>query len=505
MVSKKFIINGTGHILLTSPHTIKTLRVKEIHLNELYIFSILTKLYHYLGETHSTLFTFNHIYYHQKKLIPKDPNFLKKFSNEWFVEFERLSLKRDKVLHIDFHGMGNGSTKNDLEFGLKSLELTHPSLSYVIKNILHYNFSKLGIKFGFDSQFQGYKTYAKTVTEQGNILGFTSFQIELSLNLRKRLVDDNVFLDKFARTIKMCYDRLFNYTPNEKIRVGIITIPVYTKLAKNIKSKSYLSKDYRELIRNRLDCQSVPIPFDLPKSELLRQISNVNALIIPGGSYGNGLHNREDKAIFRLFINNLYYIIQKVKHFNKQGRFYPIIGVCLGFQILCLEILQTFSLIKHDILTKDKGIITKQIIYPNLCQCNLKQRFEKLHCLPHLYRFDDIYLKLFWFSNERIIYYNDDNLKKLSHLDVTSIYFDRKDNPIIASIKYKDYPFLGFQFHPEKYYLLDNGFTDKFYQNLKSCLTLPYYPYLLDRDIKHYSYDPKRVYINKQKIIYYLF
>ena len=309
----KFIINGSGNILLTSPHTIKTLRINKIHLNELYIFRILKKIYNNLGEKHSTLFTFNPAYYRSKKIIPDDPNFLKHFSNDWFMEFEKLPLIKDKVLHIDFHGMSNTSTENDLEFGLKCLELTHPTLFYVIKHILNENFNKLKIKIGFDSQFQGYKQNAKTVTEQGNIIGLISFQIELSLKLRKRLVSDNIFLGKFCDIIKLCYNRIFNYHPIHKIRVGIITIPVYTKLSKNIRSKSYISKEYRDLVDGRFNCKSIPIPFYLSQPELLTCINTVNTIIIPGGSYGNGLHNKMDRDTFRLFINNMYYIINQIK------------------------------------------------------------------------------------------------------------------------------------------------------------------------------------------------
>ena len=56
---------------------------------------------------------------------------------------------------------------------------------------------------------------------------------------------------------------------------------------------------------------------------------------------------------------------------------------------------------------------------------------------------------------------------------------------------------MGYQFHPEKYYRIDNQFTDTFYQNLKLCINLPYYNYILGTN--KYKYKSDNVYINRKK------
>ena len=87
------------------------------------------------------------------------------------------------------------------------------------------------------------KEEAYTVTNQGILLGFDSCQIELSNRLRKTLDTDTNVLRPFADAIREVFTHLYiPPIPKVKPRIGIISIPIYSRLRKAIPTgKSYIS------------------------------------------------------------------------------------------------------------------------------------------------------------------------------------------------------------------------------------------------------------------------
>ena len=57
-------------------------------------------------------------------------------------------------------------------------------------------------------------------------------------------------------------------------------------------------------------------------------------------------------------------------------------GICLGFQMLCLSELNTEQILK-DISSRKDGIIIKRYSNPGICKCHLKRRFEQIINLPY--------------------------------------------------------------------------------------------------------------------------
>jgi hypothetical protein len=138
---------------------------------------------------------------------------------------------------------------------------------------------------------------------------------------------------------------------------------------------------------------------------------------------------------------------------NDRHHFFPILGICLGFQMLCLSELKTDQIVQ-DISSKKDGLIIKRHSNIGLCNCNLKNRFEKVIKLPYT----DNNINLFYFSNERIIPYK---YNKLDHLDILGIYKNKAKDSIICTVKHRTYPFIGYQFHPEKKTQLKSDYIKK--------------------------------------------
>jgi len=200
------LIKGNGPILITAPHVIKTNRFytnkTKIHEAENFIYKILMKIYKKLGRKRCTIMTWdkNKI----EHIIPEDPNYTNNLDTSlWFKHLKNIKLSQC-VLHIDLHGMKNKSSYYDIEIGINALKKSNLKLYKKIKPIIIQEFDKLGIKYSLYGKFggSGKGLPHKTVTDKGILLGFNSIQIELETDIRKRLVKDKKFFNKFTNILK---------------------------------------------------------------------------------------------------------------------------------------------------------------------------------------------------------------------------------------------------------------------------------------------------------------
>lgn len=484
-----YTIRGKGPLLLTSPHTVKSLREGTVHLNERRIYTIMTKLYDQLGSDHCTLMTWNVEYFRTHKITPDDANFLETLdSSPWFHRLQDLVNGSDTTppyVHFDIHGMRDDSTMHDIEFGMSALKLRRP-LSYItLRHLTEAYFSELDISLGFESPFQGWKANQYTVTEQGVLLGNYSIQIELSHSIRIRLSEDQDLLKRFASALKNITQR-FRFTPSisdstiPRRRVGILSIPIYSKLRRRIpKGNSYISDDYLDFVKHKLDADPIPLPFDLDKKELDERLRGVHAIVLPGGSYGNITDTEGyNTELLRKFIDSFFHILETMKRLNDQGIFMPIYGICLGFQLLCLSSHMGREKIIDDVRLKESGLIMRRLSSLQICPCDLTERFEQVLRVPLDLRdgTDTNYNKkihYFLFTNHRIIPYTEATLDQFRDIDVMSVYRNKAGLRVMSSIRHQRYPFIGFQFHPEKVLHVEAAYMREFYTELRNLIHLP--------------------------------
>ena len=214
MIDKLFTLKGEGPILITAPHTIKTIRKsKYIHKKETYINNIIHNIYNKLGPKMCTLLTWNIDYIKKYGLFPTDPNHISINKSIWFKQLKELKSKRKYYFHLDLHGMKNSSSKNDIEIGMKAIRLYHKGISQHMKKYIKIYFKKLYKSFGFHSIYQGwgkttYNAKKFTITRQAILLGFFSLQLELSFDYRKELYENKESLNNLVKTIKKIYNNL---------------------------------------------------------------------------------------------------------------------------------------------------------------------------------------------------------------------------------------------------------------------------------------------------------
>ena len=526
MGDEMYRIRGSGPILLTSPHTVKTLRVDTIHLNETRVRHILEGLFDILGPDQCTLMIWNRDYFRENRVTPDDSNFVEDLhKSPWHNRLKRLiergprlpSGRKAPFLHFDLHGMRDDSTPHDIEFGMKSLEIARPLTYILLRHLVETYFRELGLDLGFDSQFQGWKQDQYTVTEQGTILGNTSIQIEMTHTLRERLYNEPKLLRRFAGAIYHIYARgiaklSFPKAPTKshpkRRRIGILSIPIYDKLRHRIQvGTSYVSSDYTEFVNKRLGADYVFIPYTCTPDEFRDRLRGVHAVIIPGGSYGNITNSApSNEVILRQFINSFTLILEVLKQLHDDGHFIPMIGVCLGFQLLCLANSADTNGIVEDVRLKESGHIMRRLSNLHLCKCGIHERFEQVFSIhtptgsKEPIRPTDS-LDYYLFTNGRAIPYDEET--PIPDIKVMTVYENKTGQKIISSVRHRKYPFVGFQFHPEKSLQVRAPYLKKFYHQLWNLVHRGVAPHV-DELPNHPHVPHIDTYINKKNITYYI-
>ena len=106
--------------------------------------------------------------------------------------------------------MKNKSSYYDIEIGINALKKSNLKLYKKLKPIIIQEFDKLDIKYSLYGKFggSGEGLPHKTVTDKGILLGFNSIQLELQTDIRKRLVRDRKFFNKFTNILKNIHKEL---------------------------------------------------------------------------------------------------------------------------------------------------------------------------------------------------------------------------------------------------------------------------------------------------------
>lgn len=217
--------------------------------------------------------------------------------------------------------------------------------------------------------------------------------------------------------------------------IGVITMPVVDKY--KTKVTSYLPSSYVKWIESS-GARVVPLQYDLPKPILKALLSQINGVLLIGGDVENKkYHNMLDSKIYTGFCK---YIYDYVKEQNDLGNYYPIFGICLGFQTLAMlgyfntaaEIDKDF--VNHEILGKYKKFESTNLTFENT-NTRLKSIFTKE---------EQNQLK----KNNCIVHSHNFSVKthKIKHI-VTDV---SKQGKFSLMFEYKKYPFYGVLFHPEK-------------------------------------------------------
>jgi len=204
--------------------------------------------------------------------------------------------------------------------------------------------------------------------------------------------------------------------------IGIIELPKHPFISSKI-------HNYVKWIESS-GAKACIIPYNVSLSELTSILSTISGIVFTGGSINNKKKYTDKQRI--TYVTTLHHAYSQIKQYNNQGRYFPIWGTCLGFEMLML--FQQNRPIEHifDYLQphKLKGVSTIKMkdsriksFFPTWIIPEMETRLCAIH--SHTFGFDIVPNK---------------------NITIVST-----ESNFINMIEFKQYPFYGLQFHPEKY------------------------------------------------------
>lgn len=214
--------------------------------------------------------------------------------------------------------------------------------------------------------------------------------------------------------------------------IGILATPYIHKDSKKSK-EIFLKEDIINILKKE-NIDILIIPYNLTKNKLKLIVQKLDGIIFPGSQVGNYYYRKEFKEHF----NSQSYLIKIIKKMNKY-RLFPLLSICHGFENLLLiesKKKPNKKTIKNFFMNTKAYFGYKSC--PLYCKNQTSKQFKKYY---------KKYNKMI-FNNKLGI--SPKTIKNLKSIDLVAISKDKKYKSFVNIIKYKNYPFYGFQGHPER-------------------------------------------------------
>ena len=209
--------------------------------------------------------------------------------------------------------------------------------------------------------------------------------------------------------------------------LGILATP-YINLTNKNSQELILDKTLLRLLAKK-KINYIIIQYTISKSKLNELLNNLDGLIFPGGQAGNFYDNKFYKAYFKI----QKFLVLQAQHINSVTRPFPILGICNGYENMIL-IERNYNITKNHI----KNIFINVKCYKNykapLFSISKKYRNKRLH------------------KTKKIIHNNllaVDPKTNIGDYKIMATSLDKNNSGFIDIVKHNNYPFFGFQGHPE--------------------------------------------------------
>ena len=174
---------------------------------------------------------------------------------------------------------------------------------------------------------------------------------------------------------------------------------------------------------------AVVLPYDLSKKNLIACLHQLHGVVWTGGAIESSKYSKQE---YTTYMTTLYDCFKTVQSYNDKGRYYPIWGTCLGFEILVLFSKHTpiphffDSMHRHERTGHDPIVFSGKSRLKKWFSPELRKKMETQPCALHHHKYG------FDISN------------------IPNITIVSTDSDFINIIEFKHYPFYGVQFHPER-------------------------------------------------------
>lgn len=211
----------------------------------------------------------------------------------------------------------------------------------------------------------------------------------------------------------------------------------YSSVSDFLHDAGYVADNYREWLESA-DVQVLPLLFFNDLDSILSLMDSLDGFVLTGGSESFFAYEGEPSV----YLNTVEQILHKAKQINDSGREFPIWGTCLGFEAM---------------LVAESGRTLKRHRVANHVQLREKVRITNTRLRSVKYFSED---ELDQMERSPLLYFN--HMWGLSRWDVQNLP-ELEDRVLIGAkidtqarrnvavwMEFRDYPFFGTQFHPEK-------------------------------------------------------
>ncbi|CAJ1957617.1 unnamed protein product [Sphenostylis stenocarpa] len=200
----------------------------------------------------------------------------------------------------------------------------------------------------------------------------------------------------------------------------------------NATGSSYIAASYVKFVEAS-GARVVPLIFNEPPEKLLKKLELVNGVLFTGGWAKSGLYFETVTKIFK-----------KILEKNDAGDHFPLYAVCLGFELITMIISQDNDILEEFSASNQASTI--QFVENAKIEESVFQRFP-----PELLRkmsTDCLVMQnhRYGISPGKLL----DNRKLSSFFEILTTCTDEDDKVYVSTVRSRNYPVTGFQWHPEK-------------------------------------------------------
>ena len=244
--------------------------------------------------------------------------------------------------------------------------------------------------------------------------------------------------------------------------IGIVSIPIpkgknlgerYEQMAQ--KGKSYLAASYVKYYE-MYGFRVVPIQYSISTRKLDHTLKNISAAVFPGGTV-----TKLTKAQYDKYSKTLSHIHEHASKMNKEGVHFPLLGVCLGMEMLLIIHAKMKNTFLNYMNNKNLDCLTSWDRHMDpFDQSDSQKITEKVKKLKKSSLFSGIEAPLLkkalkedsvFFNHGHTFLFNKRNIALLSpYFRIISNSTSPSKQKFIGALEAKKFPFYAVQFHPEK-------------------------------------------------------
>jgi len=175
----------------------------------------------------------------------------------------------------------------------------------------------------------------------------------------------------------------------------------------------------------------VILPFHLSSIQLYKELHEIDGLVFTGGDIEKPKYTHQQ---YTTYIKTVQRCLRKAKEYNDHGVYFPVWGICLGFELmLLLETNPSISTLfqnveNHEHYAESTLQFTSSSVLKSYFTPTEIKRFSRTRCVLHRHNYV---------------------FRRRAYPFVKTV---AVDNGYISMFEFKEYPFYGCQFHVEHPY-----------------------------------------------------